>query len=351
MAAISVSEYQYLKLTHCREQDQAAGRHERSSRMSRSTIMQSVQKANDDFLHYCRHEKKLSDKTLKAYGIDLKQFIEYLGRNHQQLELVNIDKNILGDYLEELDSGVKPKTIKRKVATLRAFFNFLEFSEKIVVSPLRKIKVEIKQEKVAPSLLSIGDLELLFKHLYEQRDTLKRTSLFACKVLIRDIAIFELLLSTGMRVSELSDLKKSDINLETNTIKIRGTGNRARTIPILSEKTQAALNHYSSTFQHDLKNKDFFFINKHNRKISDQSIRILVEKYTAKAGITQKITPHTFRHTLHQMLMESGLDMRYIQQFMGHSSLSSPLVFSQDDREMQKRMLAERHPREKVLAG
>ncbi len=351
MAAISVSEYQYLKLTHCRELEQAPGRPDRSSRMSRSTIMQSVQKANDDFLHYCRHEKELSDKTLKAYGIDLKQFIEYLARRNPDMELVDIDKTILSDYLEELDSGVKPKTIKRKVATLRAFFNYLEFSEKIVVSPLRKIKVEIKQDKVAPSLLTIDDLERLFNYLYKQRDTLKHTSLFACKVLIRDIAIFELLLSTGMRVSELSDLKKSDIDLEANTIQIRGTGNRARTIPILSEKTQAALYHYNHTFQHDLKNKDFFFINKHNRKISDQSIRILVEKYSAKAGIHQKITPHTFRHTLHKMLLESGLDLRYIQQFMGHSSLSSPLIFSKDDREMQKRMLAERHPREKVLAG
>ncbi|CAM2064577.1 Tyrosine-type recombinase/integrase [Sulfidibacter corallicola] len=313
--------------------------------------MKAIQKAITDFLHHCRHEKKLSDKTLKAYGIDLKQFVAYLKDNHHIIKLKEIDKKVVSGYLNELYSEAKPKTIKRKVATLRAFFNFIEFEDRIVVSPFRKMKVDIKQDKALPHVLTIDEIEELFKYLYEQRDFLKRTSLFACKILIRDIAIFEMLFSTGMRVSEISDLRHEDVDLDHKVISVNGRGHRERNIPIVSQQALSALQNYRSTFHHDLKDKEYFFINKHNRKISDQSIRILVEKYAAKVGIKRKITPHTFRHTVATLLMESGVDLRYVQYIMGHSSITTTQVYNHPNEDNQRKLLAELHPRTKVKIG
>lgn len=310
--------------------------------------MEHVHESIEDFLNHCKFEKKLSDKTLKAYGIDLQQFLQYLNEETQLANIRDVDKKVLSNYLDLLYSKGKPKTVKRKIATLRAFFNYLEFEDRVVVSPFRKMMIKVDQDQTEPEILNQEEIERLLKYIYKKRQDSRYHSEIRQKAIVRDIAILELLLETGMRVSEICNLKKQDVDLKENRVRIEGRGLRERTIPLVGDAVLRAMNDYSVSHQYALSAADFWFLNRDSKQISDQSIRSLITKYCHGAGIAKNITPHTFRHTLSNMLLDSGWDVRAIQYFLGHATITPPQFQVRVNEDAQRDFLENNHPRNKI---
>jgi len=305
--------------------------------------MTTIQKAIDEFIFHCQYEKNLSQKTLKAYKIDLKQFLEY--KNVQKLSIKNVDKRILKAYIQHLfEKNLKEKTIKRKLATLKAFFNNLEFEEQILVNPFRKIRVSIKEPKRLPKTLSLREIKKLLSHMYKVKSSMNMNK-YAYKAIVRDILILELLFATGMRVSEVSNLQLSDIDMKTNVVKIIGKGDKERNIHICDSEIKNILKEYLNLFEHNSNNKTFLFINRLDEQISEQSIRFMIKKYQKLAGIEKHITPHMFRHSFATMLLEEGVDIRYIQHLLGHSSIATTQIYTQVNLKHQKKIITTKHPR------
>ena len=304
--------------------------------------MANIQESIKEFIFHCQYEKNLSDKTLKAYNIDLKQFIEFKDIN--KLFINDIDKYILKQYIQNLfDKSLKEKTIKRKLATLKAFFNYLEFDEQIIVNPFRKIKVSIKEPKRLPKTLSMREIKKLLTYVYKAKETIDK-DIYSYKAIVRDILILELLFATGMRVSEVSNLNITDIDQRTNTIRIIGKGDKERTLHICEIEIKTLLKEYIKLFHKDIK-ESYLFINRLGQKVSEQSIRFMVKKYQKLVGIEKHITPHMFRHSFATMLLEEGVDIRYIQHILGHSSISTTQIYTQVNMKHQKKIFSTKHPR------
>jgi integrase/recombinase XerD len=184
------------------------------------TIAEAIQ----SFLFHCQYEKNLSPKTLKAYSIDLRQFRERLTRPSGEVEITAVDKAALRDHIQGLFTGNAEKTIKRKVATLKAFFHHLEREDAINVNPFRKMEVRIKETRRLPRTVALADLNRLFKHLYDRKRSLQDRKSPAYRALVRDIAVLELLFATGARVSEVCSLKADDLDLRRGDVRILGKG-------------------------------------------------------------------------------------------------------------------------------
>lgn len=307
--------------------------------------MEPILEAKDDFLFHCEYEKNLTQKTLMAYTIDLKQFVAFLNERNRVMALEDVDKYILRAFLKGLSQRAKPKTVKRKMATLKAFFGYLEFEDRILVSPFRKMRIKIILESRLPVVLSFGEMERLFGHLYQQKCGLAERTPLRQKLLIRDIAVIELLFGTGMRVFELCNLKQDAVDTAEGVIKIYGKGRKERLVPICNQKVQHALAAYRRVFQKDLNGMDWIFLNRSAKKISEQTVRILLEKHVQGAGIGKKVTPHTLRHTFATLLLENGLDIRNIQCLLGHSTILTTQIYTRVSWESQKKALVKNHPR------
>ena len=202
--------------------------------------MKNLEEGIQEFLFHCRFEKNLSDKTLKAYNLDLHQFREYIRKNNYSAELLKIDKNVIKKYLQNISTG-KPKTVKRKIATIKALFNFLEFEDEISVNPFRKIRIQIKEPLQLPNVLSIQEVKQIFRIVYQLKFSALKKNSYKYMELVRDIAVLELLFATGIRVSELCSLRMEHIDLKTGTVKVLGKGNKERIIQICNRETICAL--------------------------------------------------------------------------------------------------------------
>ncbi|MDA3885877.1 MAG: tyrosine-type recombinase/integrase [Candidatus Delongbacteria bacterium] len=300
-------------------------------------------KSVGSFLFHCKYEKNLSEKTLKAYKTDINQFKVFI--TEKGLSKVECtDKYLLRGYIKDIYK-FKPKTIKRKLATLKALFNYLEFEDKIIVNPFRKIKVNIKTGQHLPSTISFTSIKKLFRCLYQKKEFYESNNpdrVFTIFTITRDIAILEILFGTGLRVSEVSNIKIENIDLNHGWIKINGKGNKDRTIPVCDNEIKQAVRKYLSYIK--LK-EGFLFRNRLDNKISEQSIRFMIRKYTKEAKIQEHITPHMFRHTIATLLLERGVDIMYIQSLLGHSSINTTQIYIQINEKAKKRIINKKHPR------
>jgi len=304
----------------------------------------TVSKAIAEFLFHCRIEKNLSSKTLKAYGTDLNQFKDFLQSSCHLSEIEQVTKMELRDFLGSL-SGLKPKSVKRKLAATKVFLNFLEFEDKVPVNPFRKMRIRIKEEKKLPSVMNVREITGILKKAYDNRQGKPEES-YSYFESIRNIVVIELLFSTGARVSEIANLKIQNIQLDTGSILIKGKGNKERIIHVCNREPIMLLKKYSSLRKNRMNNSDEnFLINRFSRKLSDQSIRNIVKKFVSKAGIGRRITPHVFRHSFATLLLEKGVDIRYIQTLLGHSSIVTTQLYTHVNRAKQKQILKTKHPR------
>lgn len=296
------------------------------------------------FESHCIYEKNLSAKTIKAYKIDLNQFLKY--RNSEDISLEMFDKLYLKDYIKYLfEKELKAKSVKRKVGTLKTLFNFFEFEELIDISPFKKMKLSIKLPNRLPITLDIKELRKFFKYIYDYKQSFAKQGTYTYKSIVRDIAVMELLFATGMRVSELSNLLKKNINIKKGVINIIGKGDKERIIQICDINVKNALSDYYSLFKNDILKNDYFFINKLNNTLSEQSVRFMIKKYSEKANLKKHITPHVFRHSFATALLEENIDIRYIQKILGHSSVVTTQIYTKVNSKQQKKILATKHPR------
>ena len=162
-----------------------------------------MEKHIQTFLFHCKFEKNLSPKTLNAYSIDLRQFQSFCNNSYSTFHLQEVDKHVLKQYLEAISPKFKPKTLKRKLASLKAFFNHMQFEDEIDINPFNKVKIKIKEGKRVPRTIDPRIIRRLYKYLYNKKDNLP-TDTYAYRIIVRDIAVLELLFTTGLRVSELS---------------------------------------------------------------------------------------------------------------------------------------------------
>ena len=307
--------------------------------------MYSLETATKEFIGHCKFEKNLSPKTVKAYEIDLKQLLQFLKTNKHPTQVLDITKVQLRGYLENI-SSLKPKSIKRKIATIKAMFNFLEFEDKITVNPLRKMRIKIKEPKQLPKVLDITEMKGIFKSAYEQKTGIENKKTYSYLKSIRDIVVLELLFATGARVSEIANLKIEQIDLALGAIILKGKGNKERMIQICNAETLKALKTYNHLFARQIKNSgNYFLTNRLGNKLSDQSIRTIVRKLKNKAGVERDITPHVFRHTFATLLLEKDVDIKYIQLLLGHSSIMTTQIYTHVNKAKQRQILKTKHPR------
>jgi integrase/recombinase XerD len=307
--------------------------------------MDKINTAIATFLSHCQFEKNLSIKTLKAYNIDLTQLVQFVLKHGYPLTINEINKTILREYIQSIGFH-KPKTVKRKIASIKAFFNFLEFEDRITISPFRKMKVQIREPKNLPTVMDLHEIEKILKSVYQKKSLEPKNDTYSYHEKVRDIAVIELLFATGIRVSELTGLTEEHINLSTGQIKVRGKGNKERIIQVCNQEALQSLKEYYLLFQNKIRNSDgYFFINRIHQKLSEQSVRYLVKRHAKCAGIDRRITPHVFRHSFATLLLEENVDIRYIQHMLGHSSIMVTQIYTHVNGEKQREILSQRHPR------
>ena len=307
--------------------------------------MSALEAAITDFLFHCRVEKNLSAHTLKAYQLDLNQFSHYLSDTGKTPEIEKIDKLVLREFLRHKIETSKIKTVKRKIATLKALFNFLEFEDRIAVNPFRKMRIKIKEPLHLPRVLTLKEVKTLFLAAYRVKNLYKDRAGYGYKSVVRDIVIMELLFATGIRVSELCHLRKVDVNFEQGYIQVNGKGSRERVIQVCSREIIDIMEEYRGLFHRESGGYIYFFINRLGQRLSEQSVRFMVKKYAQKAKIKKEVTPHVFRHTFATLLLEGEVDIRYIQQLLGHSTITTTQIYTHISRHKQKEILSNRHPR------
>lgn len=299
----------------------------------------------DQYLIFCLYRKNLDNKTIKSYSIDLKQFENFNNQN-------NLDwrsKSAIESYIESLHTQFKPKSVKRKIASIKAFFHYLELEEILEINPFHKIQIKYKEPFILPKTIPLKNIESIINYSYLKYKN-AHTS-YNQKTSLRNALILELLFATGMRISELCSLKIAQIDLTEYIIKIYGKGSKERLIQICNQNVQVLLNKYIKERLQDKSNNDYLLINRLHNRLSEQSVRNMITNYAKQAGIPLHITPHMFRHSFATLLLEEDVDIRYIQQMLGHSSITTTQIYTHTSINKQKSILTIKHPRNNLNIG
>ncbi|MCH5259555.1 MAG: tyrosine-type recombinase/integrase [Lachnospiraceae bacterium] len=301
--------------------------------------MDTLQTQLNNYLEFCQFQKRLDSKTLKAYRIDLTQFIRQISVNN----ILSITPNLLEKYIATLHQTYKPKTSKRKIASLKAFFHYLEYKDLIEHNPFNKIQVKFREPIILPKTIPLHTVEIFLRTIYKQQKSAK--TVYQRKNALRDAAVIEMLFATGMRISELCSLQVSDVNLMEGTILIYGKGSKERKIQLGNDDVIHTLIEYREVFDSQIRECNYFFVNQNGSALSDQSIRRMINKYASLAAIELHITPHMFRHTFATSLLEADVDIRYIQEMLGHSSINITEIYTHVAMSKQRDILTTKHPR------
>ena len=292
------------------------------------------------YLHVCEAQRELNDKTVKAYRIDITQFFDYLAVN-QLLP----DKGGINHYLDYLHDKYRQRTVKRKIASVKAFFSYLDYEERIENNPFNRVRVRFKEEQLLPRSVSQETIEELLKYMYQQKRN-EELSKWKERLILRDICVIELLFMTGMRISELCELHQDSIDLSKGIIRVYGKGAKERVIPIGNTKVLQLLREYGEEFKKEI--GGIFFVNRYGEPLSTQTVRLMLRHYTKAAGIEQHITPHMLRHSFATLLLEKGVDIRIIQQLLGHASIVTTQIYTNVASEQKKKILEMYHPRNEM---
>ena len=294
------------------------------------------------YLTHCEHQKQLSGKTIKAYRIDLTQYLSFAAEQEDP-----IGRGTLMDYIAYLHSIFQPKTAKRKIACLKAFFAWLEYEELLRANPFQKIQTKFREPFHLPRTIPIEQIQLLLNTVYAAQEQARTP--YQRKVLLREIAVLELLFATGIRVSELCSLRPENVNLIEGLVKIYGKGAKERLIQICNPEVLAALQAYQNIFAEQISRQGCFFINRLGNCLSEQSVRDIIQKHANACGLPLHITPHMFRHSFATLLLEADVDIRYIQKMLGHSSIVTTQIYTHVAAKKQKDILAQKHPRNRLV--
>ena len=254
-----------------------------------------------------------------------------------------MDKKAIGQYVDSLHRTKAPRTVKRKIASLQAFYHFLVYEELIPENPLYKIDLSFKLPQNLPRYIPTHVLNTFYHELYQEK--LQASTDYQSRCAVRNVAVVELLFATGLRISELCNLTSGSVNLEDRQILIHGKGNKERVIQLTEEITINALVEYETLFRKEIENCGFFFVSGYGNRLSDQSVRNMIHRICAKADIPLHITPHMFRHSFATSLVNQDVDIRCIQEILGHSSIKTTEIYTHVDMSKQKSILESKNPR------
>jgi integrase/recombinase XerD len=298
------------------------------------------------FTNHCSNHRKLSPHTLKAYRHDLKLFSEFMSKHADtstEIPISIVDKKSVQNWIVGM-RDVKPRSIRRRLATVKSMFSCLERQGYLNSDPLGRFRSEIKVGISLPRIIARSTVRALLR----SPRRLNPTTQTAQTRLKQEVTILEMLFSTGMRVSEVAWTKIGQVDLDRQIISVHGKGNREREIPIVCHAFQDVLVtqiEWRQTNGGDEKSP--LFVNRRGKRLSDQSIRAILRRHARKIG-AKRITPHMLRHTVATLLLEEGVDLRHIQRLLGHSSITTTTIYAHVSDRSQRRALAVRHPRNKM---
>lgn len=248
--------------------------------------MNTLENYIKNYIEYCTAQKRLDTKTLKAYKIDLRQFSEQISTT----EIESITTSVLETYIINLHQQYSPKSVKRKIASIKAFFHYLEYKDIIILNPFNKLQIKFREPVILPKTIPLKTLEVLFNAAYAKYH--KTTSPCQKRKTLRDIAVLELLFATGIRISELCSILLQNMDLQNNIILIHGKGSKERLIHICDPNVLNILNQYYTEYYSQISACGYFFVNNTGNRLSDQSVRDMINKYCQIADIDYHITPH-----------------------------------------------------------
>lgn len=292
-----------------------------------------------NYIAYCKMQKMLDEKTLKAYRTDLVLFSRFFDSQN----ICTLTVSDIESYVGYLNQNFKPKTAKRKIASIKAFFHHLEYKDIIKTNPFNKVRLKFREPLLLPKTIPLYTVEAFLSTIYKEHSLASTT--YRQKRTLLDIAIIETLFSTGIRISELCNLKISDVNLYNASIRIYGKGSKERMLQLGSNDVIHLLESYKKSFYWGIQRSGYFFTNPNATPVSDQSVRRMINKYCSLAAIDLHITPHMFRHTFATCLLEADVDIRYIQEMLGHSSITVTEIYTHVALSKQKDILTTKHPR------
>ena len=289
----------------------------------------------DKYLEYLKVERKYSNKTILSYKDDLIEYNEFLGNNFTNI--LNIDMNIVNNYMKYLyDRKITKSSISRKLRSIRGLYNYLVREDIIKENHFNKIQ-NPKRELYLPKFLKDEELDKIFSVCNSNNPTEER-----------DTLIIELLYATGVRVSELVNIKIKDINREEKLIKVLGKGNKERMV-IYNNHTKKALDTYLKDGYNyfNKKSSEYLILNKNGNKLSERYIREIINKKVSQASLDIKISPHTLRHTFATDILENGADLMTVKELLGHESLNTTSIYTHITNEQIKKTYNLAHPRAK----
>lgn len=287
-----------------------------------------------NFQEYLTVEKGLSDNSVHSYGYDLNKFAVFLGKEH--IDFLEVKANDIMRFLaEEKKRKISSKTLAREVVAIRQFYKFLKDENKLNFNPTEKIETP-EVSRTIPDYLTQEEIDELFL-------TIKEDNIYE----LRDKCIFELLYSSGLRISEACSLKVTDLDLDGMSIVVEGKGGRQRLVPF-GEKSLDILNKYLTKSRPEILKKrtcEYLFVSKKGSFINRKSVWRLLNHYIERTGIKKKVTPHTLRHSFATHLIENHADLKAVQELLGHIDISTTQIYTHMANKTLKEIHKNYHPR------
>ncbi len=285
-----------------------------------------------DYINYISLERQLSNNTIDGYKRDLRDFFRYTKKEYK-----NIDQKDISNYIIYLSKNLSPKSVNRHVVSIKNYFKYLDRNHLINKNPCSNI-TGIKMKKTVPHVLSIDDIDKLLDIKVNDAKT------------SRNKTMLELMYSSGLRVSELLNLKLNDIDISSNIVKCFGKGSKERIIPISDLATNALIEYINVYRKTLLKNKesDILFLNMHGNKLTRQGFFKILKELGEEKGIRKEFSPHTIRHSFATHMLDNGADLRSIQTMLGHENIKTTQIYTHISNNYVKENYEKSHPRNKI---
>ncbi len=296
------------------------------------------------FLHSYFEQSDRSSNTLKAYECDLRQFSQFL-TNDPTLDSVRAeDCEAWIEHLKQIDYSASSR--KRKVATLRCFFNECVRRNRIAISPFQQLRFRFPTGNQLPKSLSISDACAVLKQARQASDTITRDRIQRLDrefLHVRNWVVIEILIATGLRVGELTALRTGDVDLVQRTLMIRGKGGRERLAFLVDDSSFDSLKAYLEIRNRISCDNNWLLLNARGGRLSEQGVAHVLCCLAKKAGLSRKLTPHMLRHTAATLLLQNGVDIRIVQEFLGHTSISTTQRYAHVTRDHLRATLMNSH--------
>lgn len=293
--------------------------------------------AVENYANYLRFEKNASENTIEAYVSDLQKLQDFAEQNLMNITPITISYEHLQEFLYQISKiNYSERTQARWISSIKGFFSFLLEDELREDNPSALLETP-KLGLYLPDTLSLEEIEKLISATEENTDLAKRNR-----------CMIEVLYGCGLRVSELTELQISNINFKENYLKIQGKGDKVRFVPLAdytADFIKNYINNIRSKQKINPKHSDILFLNSRGAQISRQMVFLIIKEIVRKAGIQKNISPHTFRHSFATHLLQNGADLRFIQEMLGHSSITTTEIYTHLNTEELHETILKYHPR------